>query len=691
MGTLQGKRRREDPVRATARRRRHLWLLAVALLLTFVSALPGGLVWTDHLDLNDAGARLTDWSELPRAFTLDRHQFREARLGEVPAAAGGAWRPMNIIVNSLEWQLTDGCAPCLHAFNLLWHGLTVLGLYVLGRRVLARRPHGKTLAFWAALLFAVHPLTTVPVAFLGEHDLVLGSALAVATLVAFSRLAATSGSGQRGRLRWLLALPPLTLAAALSHEATLVLPLAALLLAWFEMRERGRSGFLAIGPGRRLGLALILATIAVYAVLRMEFVGIDPGGAWPGKGAGQVAGTLLGLFWHGLGQVFWPGEPVISDAWPIAPGLDPAAMAGLLGLVFGMGLTAWGLRLHAPVALGASWFLMWFLPQLAFGSLTRLHDDTTLYPALWGLTLAAVVLLYRLWRPLGRQLSRSAEALVFTPIVVLLALLTALSSLRFRDDQALFTGELDQDPFYLEGRVMLAADALRRGDPLQALNQGSLALESLTKDERPAALWPAADAHLLLGRAQMALALYDDAEKNLKEARRLAGSRAEPWYELGRLALLRGDLDNALSALRAAEQRRPGHLGTEMRLGEALLRAGEVDAGMALLLPKVNAGLADDPALLALTQAFAERGQPRAAIAHLELALSKRDDPVLHARLARLLWRHGRRDRAEDEIAVALARAGDEPLVREVAAEIAAGLPALPGTLSSTKDQPQPP
>ena len=177
----QGRRRREDPVRASARRRRHLWLLGAALLLTFASALPGGLVWTDHLDLGNAGARLTGWAELPSAFTLNQHQFREARLGEPPAATGGPWRPMGIIANTLEWQLTDGCVPCLHSLHLLWHALTVLGLYVLGRRVLARRSHGKTLAFWAALLFAVHPLATVPVAFLGQHDLLLGSTLAVAT------------------------------------------------------------------------------------------------------------------------------------------------------------------------------------------------------------------------------------------------------------------------------------------------------------------------------------------------------------------------------------------------------------------------------------------------------------------------------------------------------------------------------
>jgi len=677
----QGKHRRDDPVRAAARRNRHLWALAAALLLTFVSALPGGLVWTDHLDLSEAGARITSWSELADAFSLTQHQFREARLGAVPPEASGPWRPLAILSYSLDWWLTDGCVPCLHASNLLWHGLTVFGLYILGRRLLARRSHGKTLAFWGTLLFSVHPLATVPVAFLGSRDLIMGSALAITALVMFSRLAATSGSEQHGQRRWLLTLPPLTLAALLSHEAMLVLPVAALMLSWYEMRERGRQGFMAIAPGRRIGLALMLATLALYLGLRMHWVGVAFAGSWPGDSISQILATLIGIFWQGLAQVFWPSEPVISDSWPIAAGLDPSAMAGLLGLAFGIGLTVWGLRVHHPMALGASWFLLWYLPQSGLFTLQRLHDDSHLYPAAWGLLLAAVLLLYRLWRPLGRQLIRSAEALVFTPIVILLALLTAVSSLRFRDDPALFTGEINLDPYYLEGRVMLAADALRKGSPLQALNQGTLALEALDKDQRPSALWPAADAHQALGQAQFALGLYDDAQINLAAAQQLAPHRAAPWYELGQLALVRNDVAKALPLLRAAQQRWPDHIPTQLRLGEALLRDGQSDAGMAVLLPLLNAGQADNPALLALTDTFAANGQPKAAIAHLRLALSIRDDPALHARLAQLLWRLGQRAEAQDEINLALQQASDNRLVREVAEEISAGFPTLPGTL----------
>jgi Flp pilus assembly protein TadD len=228
---------------------------------------------------------------------------------------------------------------------------------------------------------------------------------------------------------------------------------------------------------------------------------------------------------------------------------------------------------------------------------------------------------------------------------------------------------------------MLAGDALRGGNPLLALNQGTLALEALAKDQRPSALWPAADAHLILGQAQFALGLYDDAQNNLTVAQQLAPHRAAPWYDLGRLALVRDDAATALPLLRAAQTRRPDDPATRLRLGEALLRDGQRDEGMALLLPLVNDGQADEPALAALTDSFAANGQPQAAIAHLRLALSKRDDPALHARLAQLLWRMGQRAEAQNEINLALQRASDHRLVREVAEEIAAGFPTLPGTL----------
>lgn len=672
------RRRREDPVRAAARRKYHLWVLAAAVLVTFVSALPGGLVWTDHLDLAQAGARVTDWSELHDAFALGADQLRESRLGTTPENVGGAWRPMAVIGNSLAWWITDGCVSCLHVISVLLHGVTVIGLYAIGRRLLARRSHGKTLAFWAALLFAVHPLTTIPVAFLGRLDLLFATALAVTTLVTFTRLPATTGSEVHGRRRWLLPLAPLTLAALLSHETALILPVLATLLAWHEMRERGRRGFSAISPSRRTGLLLMVLSAALYVVLRVHWVGLAPSAHWPGQTFGQTLAVGLDLFWHGLLQVAWPGEPIISDSWPIPPSFGPTAMAGLLGMLFAIGVTLWGLRLRHPVAVGAAWFLVWYLPQSGLLPMLRLHDDTRLYPAAWGLILGLVLLAYRLWRPLGRQLIRSAEALAFTPFVVLLALLTALSTLRFRDDIALFTGEINEDPYYLEGRVMLGEAALRAGQPLLALNQGTLAMESLTKDARPAAHWPAADAHTVLGRAQLALGLAPDALVNLDAARRLAPHRAEPWYGVGAAYLSLGDVKEALSALNGAYQRAPNDARIRLRLGEALLRNDQFDTGLELLLPLVNSGKADEKALVALTEAFAARGNPQAAVAHLRLALNQHDNPALRARLARLLWQLGRRDEAQDQITMALERASHDRLVREVAAEITAGFPTLP-------------
>jgi len=677
----QGRRRREDPAQAAARRHHHLWLLVVALLLTFIGTLPGGFVWTDHRDLEQAGARLHDWSELPRAFTLTQEQFRESRLGTTPPEARGAWRPLVILNYTLDHWLVGDCAPCLHLENLLWHAVCVFGLYALGRRLLARRSHGKTLAFWSTLLFAVHPIVTVPVAFIGSRDLLLGNALAIAALVALSRLPATTGSHPRRTFHWLLAVPLLTLAALLSHEAMLALPALALLLAWFEMRERGRRGLGAIGPSRRLAIALMLLAVALYLLLRMRLVGLASADGLPGVGVAQHLGTLLSLFWHSVGQVIWPGEPVVSDAWPLEGLLNPAAVSGLLALLVLLGAVVWGLGHHHPVALGATWFGLWYLPVSGVVPLQHLHDDGHLYPAAWGLLLALVFVGYRLWRPLGRQLSRGAEALVFTPAVLILATITALSGLRFHDDPSLFNGEIDQDPYYLEGRVMLARHALRQAQPLEALNHGLRALEAVDSDQPTnAAHWPAADGHQVLAEAELALALLDDARRDFSVARDLAPHRAGPWYGLGLVDLQQDKPAAAVAELRAALQRRPDHLPTRLRLGEALLRSGQREEGFALLLPLVSSGEADADALLAISDAYAAQGRQRAATAHLQLALQQRHDPALRARLARQLWREGKQDQAQQQIALALQEAGDDPLVNEVAMEIATGFPTLPGT-----------
>lgn len=70
------------------------------------------------------------------------------------------FRPVTFASFSLNWKLGSIHAFGYHLFNLLLHaGITML-LYVLLKKLLEHVPNADTIAFVAALLFAVHPIHT---------------------------------------------------------------------------------------------------------------------------------------------------------------------------------------------------------------------------------------------------------------------------------------------------------------------------------------------------------------------------------------------------------------------------------------------------------------------------------------------------------------------------------------------------
>lgn len=69
--------------------------------------------------------------------------------------------------------------------------------------------------------------------------------------------------------------------------------------------------------------------------------------------------------------------------------------------------------------------------------------------------------------------------------------------------------------------------------------------------------------------------------------------RVEPTFDQAEAAERRGDMDGAIRLYRAAAVGNPGHAETRRRLGEAYLRAGDADQGIAEL--RAALGLVEDP------------------------------------------------------------------------------------------------
>ena len=276
----------------------------------------------------------------------------------------------------------------------------------------------------------------------------------------------------------------------------------------------------------------LLTLLLLLTYRRLVLGGLDFTAGYQTDSVFNNIGTALRHLWFFIEQALLPSEPVISDAWPVTHAWGSVEVAALLGLLLIIGATVIGLRLHHPSAFGAAWFLLWLLPGLGMFPSDHYHTSQTLYLAVWGVAFAASYGLFRLWRPIGRQMVPGSEAVVFVPLILILGVITGLSNVRWWDHAALFESEIASDPHYIEGRLQLAAAALEDGEAAIALNHGLAAVEA-ARDTQFTGYWSARDAYFLLGAAQSQMGLDHEATGSFATALEARPGDAQLLYRLG--------------------------------------------------------------------------------------------------------------------------------------------------------------
>lgn len=649
------RRRKETPQQKARTRRRHLLTLFAIVMAVYLSALGGSFVWSDREDVLQGQHRITTWSDIPAALTLPRERYRARLDGGAPDLNHGSWQPSVIFSNSLSWTLWGDCALCWHLENILWHLLTVFGLYVLGRHLLTEHRYANGMAFWAAALFAAHPAAVASVAWIGGRPELLSGAFGIASLAIFSRLQATTNMPRKHHRRWLIGLTLSAIVAMGASEVAYLLPVAALLIAGMSAKQRGRSAVRGIAPMRWQGIGLLFAVLAAFLIWRYLFVGgMHFSGPYPSESFINNLGSGLRHLWYFIEQATLPAEPVISDVWKISNGWGAGEVAALLGTLLLVGAVLFGLRLGHPSAFGGAWFLLWLLPGIGLIPSDRYHNEQSLYLAIWGMVLALVFATTLAWRPIGRQLVRGSETIIFAPVLVVFVVISGFSNARWWSHERLFESEIASDPLYMEGRVQLAKLALEQNKPVDALNHLLTAIESHSK-KKFTGYWDGATTYRLLGETQLRMALYDDAVGSLKRSLELRPASARTWQLLGQTYLEMGQYVEAEQSLRMAQQSAPQRVSIRADLGVALImqrkiKQGRVYLEAALMNPKSSNYLRQS----AMGISLLEERKYAAAEKHLRAALSFRERSNTRAALAYDLWKQGREQEALENLSIAL-------------------------------------
>lgn len=234
------------PPTATAHgviRRSVFWQVPLIVAVTMALYWPAreaGFVGDDFMILH----RLRDVTGLPDALRFFRGEFFEY------------YRPLAFVSHALDWTMAGADPRQFHLTNLLLHAVNAVLVFLIAR---ALAP-GSMAGLAAALLFALHASNHEAVVWMSARFDLLATAFSLAAV--WWMVTGAAGS------RWGPA--ALFLAALLSKESTVALPMAAAAWTVFWLRSTTRDAVLRVAPW--------LVALTVYALLRQAAGGVPATG-----------------------------------------------------------------------------------------------------------------------------------------------------------------------------------------------------------------------------------------------------------------------------------------------------------------------------------------------------------------------------------------------------------------------------
>jgi tetratricopeptide (TPR) repeat protein len=559
-----------------------------------------------------------------------------------------------------------------HAVNLLIHVLAALVLFGLVRRTLRLglfasdrfcgdekhrpgvgdsgdnlRPKGakrtlssEGIAFFAALIWALHPLQTAAVTYVSQRAESLAGLFYLLTLYAFLRASEPRGA----RARWSAVCVGVCLLGMGTKETMATAPLVILLYdrAWvagsFRAAWRARGRLYGALAATWLPLAVLVAA------------GHGRGGS---AGLGSAIGpwtyflTQCGAIVHYLRLAFWPGSQVFDYGVPTVAGFGAVWLPFLFlgGLAVG---TLWALRKNLVVGfLGAAFFLL-LAPSSSFVPVaTQTMAEHRMYLPLAALVMLAGLGVSRIARAAGARWLAPAGAAV---VALALGVTTFARNHVYRSALSLWQDTVAKCPENPRahnnlGIALVAAGHTEQGmaefrrtialQPNHGFAQFNLGVELLKQGQLAdaarhfqAAL--AADphyvsAHINLGQTFARLGRTDEAIAHYRAALAQEPGAQDARTNLAALLIGQGRLREAESLLREVMAAAPEQPEARYQFGVLLDKSGQGTAAEAQFREAVRLQPTFAAAHLALGNCLAQRGEWAPAEASYREAL--RFDP----------------------------------------------------------------
>lgn len=542
--------------------------------LAYANTFAGDWVWDDvsSVLLHENVHQPTQFFQL---FQEDQHAFGRGQ--------GNFYRPLvsaSFMVDfwlsyspTLDGSETKGypdVKPFLfHLSNLLWHLAAAVLLFFL----LVRLQAPRMIQAVTPMLFVLHPMHTEAVAYIsGRADMMS------ATFILAALLCATLPKGAKGRHIGLVASGVFFILGLCSKESTMIYPVLLALVIGLTPREDGTAATRSDWKSRSLPLAVAVALLVMYGVLRATVLKFADGDSSPGAGLGQRLVETCQAFAFYIKTLFIPSGLHMEQTLAGVPVWTAALGFLALALILGLIVMSYR-RQHYRIALGLAWFLAAWLPISGIFPLNAPMAEHWMYVPMTGFWWALLELLL--------LLSKSAKLRLLVPALATVLAVVFLHSTIVRNkdwqtNEAIFRATLAENPDtirvhsnlattydYLEGNL---AGARRHYEAV--LEKYDTDADSMRPEEIP----------IRLSLAEVLLR-QGDYQKAIPHFGRLTGLASDPNFKgdaaraalgLGECYLAIGDYGRANQAFQQANSLDPalGNRSNALLRGEPLPYGG---------------------------------------------------------------------------------------------------------------------
>ena len=645
---------------AEKKRRTLLGCLLLLAFLLYANSLANGFVYDDHVQI-EHNPYVQSLDKIGKLFSASILAYQGKGVHEIR----NYYRPATGLEFLLCFELFGTSSPGFHLVSVLMHCLVVFLVY----KVTVELMPDEMVGLVAAACFALHPIHTEAVDWLGATADVEMSIFYLVTFWLFLRLGRERG---RGRIWMHGAMLGSFLLAALSKETAMTLPAAAMAYEHFWRADREDTTW----PRKlsRYGGFWIIA--AIYIAARSAALGgLVPIGLHSDIGIRETILTGLALVGKYAAGLVWP-TPLVAF-YPFQKSVsfvDSWVLLGSAAILTSVAFLVYGWRRASVSLFALLWIFLTIAPVLNVHWLAAIvFAERYLYlPSVGFSWLAAKAILW-CWRITSEGISQKRWVVGATiSIVGLLAVRETMARNRdWKEDGTLIIQTLRVHPEASYLRSNLGMGFWQTGRHAEAMRQWQIAL-NYTPDSP--------DALADIGFAMIEEKKYVEAIPPLKRAIALSPQFAIPHLYLGRVYEALGEDSQTEGELRRATELFPGSPSIRNALGRFYLGAGHPQEAQTEFLASVTAepnevgwsGLAETYTLEDHREKAEEAWQQVVAL-----------DPFVsqaHLGLARIYLSTGRSAKAQQEFERCLLTdpRNTEALVAMRELRLQAGLPSSP-------------